>query len=322
MRRILIPVFSDVQALDVVGPAEVFSIATRLGVGDYEIELAGDGGQPIRTSSMLELVPHRSLSAVRVEIDTLLVPGGKGTRQAVEQPKLVRFIARTAGRARRVASVCTGAFLLAEAGLLHGRRATTHWSACAALSRRYPEVRVEEDPIFIREDNVWTSAGVTAGIDLALALVEDDAGNDAALAVARQLVVFVRRPGGQAQFSAQLLARAADRDPLRDVQAWIAEHLDASLSVEELAQRAHMSPRNFARAFKCEVGITPAAYVERARVERAQQLLQAEAATLQQVALECGFGGEDRMRRAFQRRLGIGPAAYRDRFRPALLEAA
>ncbi len=322
MRRIVIPVFSDLQALDVTGPAEVFSIATRLGVGDYAIELAGDGRKPIRTSSLLELVPHRSLAAVQADLDTLLVPGGRGTRQAVKQPQLIRFVARAAGRARRVASVCTGAFLLAEAGLLDGRRATTHWSACAALRRRYPEVRVEEDPIFIRQGNVWTSAGVTAGIDLALALVEDDAGNDAALAVARQLVVFVRRPGGQAQFSVQLSGRTADRDHLRDVQSWIAEHLEASLTVEELANRAHMSPRNFARAFRSEVGITPAAYVERARVEHAQQLLQSEAITLQRAALDCGFGSEDRMRRAFQRRLGIGPAAYRDRFRPALREAA
>jgi transcriptional regulator GlxA family with amidase domain len=218
--------------------------------------------------------------------------------------------------------VCTGAFLLAEAGLLDGRRATTHWSACAALARRYPTITVEEDPIFIRDGRAWTSAGVTAGIDLALALLEQDAGNDAALAVARQLVMFVRRPGGQAQFSTQLSARIADRDSLRELQAWIAEHLHANLAVEALAERAHMSPRNFARAFKREVGMTPAVYVERTRVERAQQELQASAATLKEVALRCGFGGEDRMRRAFQRRLGIGPAGYRDRFRPALLRAA
>jgi transcriptional regulator GlxA family with amidase domain len=255
-------------------------------------------------------------------VDTLIVPGGQGTRRAVEQPELIRFIAHAARRARRVASVCTGAFLLAEAGLLDGRRATTHWSACAALKRRYPKVTVEEDPIFLRQGNVWTSAGVTAGIDLALALLEDDAGNDAALAVARQLVVFVRRPGGQAQFSTQLSSRLADLDPLRELQTWITNNLDAPLTVEDLADRAHMSPRNFARVFRGQIGITPAAYVERARVERAQQLLQSQTVTLQQVARECGFGSEDRMRRAFQRRLGIGPAAYRDRFRPALLRAA
>lgn len=322
MRRILIPVFPGLQALDATGPAEVFSIATRLGVGEYEIELAAADRAPVRTSSGIEIQPQRSLTPIRGALDTLIVPGGQGTRRAVEALELIRFIAHSARRARRVASVCTGAFLLAEAGLLDGRRATTHWSACGALRRRYPQVRVEEDPIFIREDEVWTSAGVTAGMDLALAMLEDDAGNDAALAVARQLVVFVRRPGGQSQFSNQLSARTADRDPLREVQSLIAENLDADLGVEHLAEHAHMSPRNFARAFKREIGITPAAYVERARVERAQQLLQSPGATLQRVALECGFGSEDRMRRAFQRRVGVGPAAYRDRFRPALLSAA
>jgi transcriptional regulator GlxA family with amidase domain len=320
VKRILIPVFSGVQLLDVAGPTEVFSIATRLGVGDYRIELAAAGRSPVRTSSGLELVPHRSLGSSIGGVDTLIVPGGEGTRHALGDAGLVRWIARGARVARRVASVCTGAFLLAEAGLLDGRRATTHWSACGALRRRYPAVEVEDDPIFIRDGPVWTSAGVTAGLDLALALLEDDAGNEAALAVARQLVIFVRRPGGQAQFSAQLSARLADRDPLREVQAWIAEHLDADLGVE--AERAHMSARNFARAFKREVGITPAAYVERARVERAQQLLQGSGGTLQEVALSCGFGSEDRMRRAFQRRLGVGPAGYRDRFRPAPGRAA
>lgn len=322
MKRIVIPVFAGVQALDVTGPVEVFSIATRLGSHEYEIEIAADGGSAIRTSSGLELRPHRALSPIRGSIDTLIVPGGEGTRRALEDTRSIRWIARAARRARRVASVCTGAFLLAEAGLLDGHRATTHWSACAALRRRYPAITVEENPIFIRQGNLWTSAGVTAGMDLALALLEEDAGNDAALAVARQLVMFVRRPGGQAQFSAQLSARVADRAPLRELQAWIAENLQADLSVERLAQHAHMSPRNFARAFKREIGITPAAYVQRARVERAQQLLQDPAARLQHVAMCSGFGSEDRMRRAFQGRLGVGPAGYRERFRPALLRAA
>jgi transcriptional regulator GlxA family with amidase domain len=322
LSRVLIAAFPGVQALDVTGPAEVFSIATRLGGYEYEIEIAAADGSPIRTSSGLELMPHRALDPLRRPVDTLIVPGGEGTRLALEDGGLVRWIARTAQRARRVASVCTGAFLLAEAGLLDGRRATTHWSACAPLKRRYPAVKVEEDPIFIRDGDVWTSAGVTAGMDLALALLEEDAGDDIALAVARQLVMFVRRPGGQAQFSAQLAARIATRDPLRDVQAWISEHLDADLSVEALAARAHMSPRNFARTFKREIDITPAAYVERARVERAQQELQRSQTELPEVALRCGFASEDRMRRAFHRRVGVGPADYRDRFRPALVKAA
>lgn len=322
MTRVVLPIFPGVQALDVTGPVEVFSIATRLGICSYEIELAAANPSAIPTSSGLELVPHRQLTPIRGMIDTLIVPGGVGTRQALEDAKLIRWIARTAQRARRVASVCTGAFLLAEAGLLDGLRATTHWSACATLRRRYPDIRVDADPIFIRDGNTWTSAGVTAGMDLAIALLEEDAGNDSALAVARQLVMFVRRPGGQSQFSAQLSARLADRDPLREVQAWITGNLDADLSVDALAHRAHMSPRNFARAFKREIGITPAAYVARARVERAQQLLQSSGASLRNVALLCGFGSEDRMRRAFQRTLGVGPAAYRDRFQPALLRAA
>ena len=322
MRRIVIALFPGVQALDVTGPTEVFSIAARLGLAPYRIELAAVSRAPVATSSELLLVPHRTLSSIRGPVDTLIVPGGEGTGEAVSDERLVRFVARVAGRARRVASVCTGAFLLAEAGLLNGRRATTHWSACGALGRRYPKVLVEEDPIFLRDGDVWTSAGVTAGMDLALALLEEDAGNEAALAVARQLVMFVRRPGGQAQFSAQLSARTPDREPLRAVQDWIVQNLAANLGVEALASRAHMSPRNFARAFKREVGLTPAAYVERVRVERAQQSLQRDGAVLSEVAQECGFGSEDRMRRAFQRRLGVGPAAYRNRFRPALSRVA
>jgi transcriptional regulator GlxA family with amidase domain len=318
MKRVVIPVFPGVQALDVAGPAEVFSIATRFGLHDYEIQLAAADGSAIRTSSGLELTPHRLLTPMPGTIDTLIVPGGEGTRAALGDERLIRWIALAARRARRVASVCTGAFLLAEAGLLEGLRATTHWDSCAALAHRYPNVTVENEPIFIREGNVWTSAGVTAGMDLALALLEEDAGNDAALHVARQLVMFVRRPGGQAQFSTQLSARTADRDPLRAVQAWITQNLNLHLGVEALAEHAHMSPRNFARAFKQEIGITPAAYVERARVEHAQQLLQDGGFSLQQVAVRCGFGSEDRLRRAFQRRLGVGPAGYRDRFRPAL----
>jgi transcriptional regulator GlxA family with amidase domain len=322
MTGILIPVFEGVQALDVTGPAEVFSLATRLGFGEYEVRLVAHGGSAIRTSSGIELTPHLPLAAPGAAGDTMIVPGGHGTRGALADPVLIGWIGRTARRARRVASVCTGAFLLAEAGLLDGRRATTHWQACAALRRRYPAVAVEDDPIFVRDGDVWTSAGVTAGMDLALALLEADAGGEAALAVARQLVIFVRRPGGQSQFSAQLTAGTPAQEPLRGVVAWISDHPETELSVEALAERAHMSPRNFARTFAREIGITPAAYVERVRVERAQQLLQEPGARIQPVALLCGFSSEDRMRRAFRRRLGVGPAAYRDRFQTALPGAA
>ena len=308
--------------LDVTGPAEVFSIAARLGHADYAIEIAAGGGEPLRASSGIEVTPHRSLQTARGPIDTLIVPGGEGTRAAWRDEALIRWIARAAGRSRRVASVCTGAFLLAKAGLLDGRRATTHWDSIGALRRRYPAITVEEDPIFVRDGNVWTSAGVTAGMDLALALVEEDVGREAALEVARQMVIFVRRPGGQAQFSAQLSSDMAEREPLRELQGWIADNLANDLTVEAPAERAHMSPRNFARAFKREIGVTPAAYVERARVERAQQSLQTSGASVDVVARRCGFGTPGTMRRAFQRRLGISPAEYRNRFRPVLKEVA
>jgi transcriptional regulator GlxA family with amidase domain len=228
---------------------------------------------------------------------------------------IVPWLRETAPRARRVTSVCSGAFLLAEAGLLDGRHATTHWASCARLQEDYPAVTVEPDPIFVRDGNVTTSAGVTAGMDLALALVEEDLGRRVALEVARWLVLFVKRPGGQAQFSAGLAAQAADREPLRELQDWIADHLREDLTVRALAERSHMSERNFARAFRREIGMTPATYVEALRVERARAALQDSGAPMAGVAYDAGFGTVETMRRAFHRRLGVGPAAYRGRFR-------
>jgi transcriptional regulator GlxA family with amidase domain len=313
--RIVAVVFPDVQSLDVTGPTEVFSIAQRLGHAPYEIELVASSAAPVRASSGLRLVPDRAVSACRGPIDTLVVAGGLGTAAARRDERLVAWLRDAAGRSRRVASVCTGAFLLAKAGLLDGRRATTHWDSCAALRRNHPEVTVEPDPIFVRDHGIYTSAGVTAGIDLALALVEEDAGRDAALEVARQLVVFVQRPGGQAQFSAQLAHPPARRPALRELQAWLPEHLEEDLSVETLAERAFMSPRNFARAFRREVGVTPAAYVASLRVERARLELEAGDAAVEVVARRCGFGTVETMRRSFRRRLHTSPAEYRDRFR-------
>jgi transcriptional regulator GlxA family with amidase domain len=214
-----------------------------------------------------------------------------------------------------VASVCSGSFLLAEAGLLDGRRATTHWVACATLAERYPEVEVDPLPIFVRDGNVTTSAGVTAGMDLALAFVEEDLGRELALQVARQLVLFLKRPGGQAQFSSQLAAQLAERAPLRELQVWIADHLDEDLSVPALAARAHMSERHFARAFRAGTGMTPAAFVEAARVERARIALESGDTPVEVVARTAGFGTVETMRRAFRRRLGVAPADYRSRFR-------
>jgi transcriptional regulator GlxA family with amidase domain len=292
----------------------VFSIAQRLGHAPYEIELVASSAAPVRASSGLRLVPDRAVSACRGPIDTLVVTGGLGTAAARGDERLVAWLRDAAGRSRRVASVCTGAFLLAKAGLLDDRRATTHWESCAALRRNHPEVTVEPDPIFVRDGHVYTSAGVTAGIDLALALVEEDAGRDAALEVARQLVVFVQRPGGQTQFSAQLAHPAASRPTLRELQAWLPDHLDEDLTVETLAERAFMSPRNFARAFRREVGVTPAAYVASLRVERARLEFEAGDAPVEVVARRCGFGTVETMRRSFRRRLHTSPAEYRDRF--------
>jgi transcriptional regulator GlxA family with amidase domain len=247
-------------------------------------------------------------------VDTLVVAGGEGTRAAVADEGLVAWLAAAAPRVRRVASVCTGAFLLARAGLLDGRRATTHWAWCDELSRRFPAIAVEPDPIFVADGPFRTSAGVTAGMDLALSLVEEDLGPRAALRVARELVLFVRRPGGQAQFSAGLAAQAVEHAPLRELQAWIADHLDEDLSVPALARRTHMTERSFARAYARETGRTPAVRVELLRVERARMLLETTPAGVEAVAARCGFGTVETMRRAFARRLGVAPAAYRSRF--------
>jgi transcriptional regulator GlxA family with amidase domain len=243
------------------------------------------------------------------------VAGGRGIREAAHDPDVVAWVRRASGRARRTTSVCTGAFALAAAGLLDGRRATTHWASCDALQREYPAVMVDPEPIYVRDGDIATSAGVTAGMDLALALVDEDHGSAVALEVARWLVLFLRRPGGQAQFSAGLAAQVAVREPLRELQGWMADHLDADLSVGALAARAHMSPRTLARAFKREVGLTPASYVEALRVERARGALESTDLPVEAVARQCGFGTVETLRRAFGRRVGVAPAAYRDRFR-------
>lgn len=322
-RRIVILAFPDVQPLDVVGPAEVFSAADgvvadeRGGLGSaYEIEVVAQSPEPIMTrNGGYGIAPLRTTKQVRGPIDTLMVAGGFGVYGAVEDEGLVRWIRSAADRSRRVTSVCSGSFLLARAGLLEGKRATCHWSSCAELARRHPEIEVDPNPIFVHDGDVWTSAGVTSGMDLALALVEEDLGRDVALEVARWLVLYLQRPGGQAQFSSHLAAQLADRDPLRDLQGWIADNLDEDLRVEALAERASMSPRNFARSFRREVGLTPAAYVETLRVERARQCLEQDADSIDRVADRCGFGTPETMRRAFARRVGIAPADYRARFR-------
>ncbi|MFD9128479.1 GlxA family transcriptional regulator [Kitasatospora sp. NPDC059571] len=311
--RVLFVLFEGVQSLDVTGPLEVFAGACAARPGAYLIRTAAPGGRPVRTSGGLVLQPDEDLAAAG-PADTLVVPGGDGTR--VPDPAVVRRIGELAPGAARVVSVCTGAFLLAAAGLLAGRRATTHWAYGGALARQYPEVAVDPEPIFVRDGPVATSAGVTAGIDLALALVEEDLGRPVALAIARHLVVFLRRPGGQAQFSAPLAAQLAAREGLREVQRWIGEHPEADLSVPALAARAALSPRQFARAFTAEVGVPPGRYVDGVRLETARRLLEESPDGVEQVARAAGYGSPEAMRRAFLRTLGVPPTEYRRRFRP------
>lgn len=309
--------FDGVQALDVTGPWEVMHTAGLIAERPAELRLVSPDGEPVRSESGLRLGIDAAIDSIE-EIDTLIVAGGRGTKRAIEDRDLVDSIRRLSARARRTAGVCTGAFLLAEAGLLDGRRATTHWFRCEQLARRYPAVSVEPDPIFIRDGDVLTSAGVTAGMDLALALAEEDHGREVALQTARMLVVYARRPGGQSQFSVQLAHQATERELLRELQAWIAEHVDADLSVGALAARMHLSERQLSRVFGKEVGSTPADYVEQVRVERARSMLESGGDSLERVARNCGFASAEVMRRAFRRRLGTSPSEYRERFRSPL----
>ncbi|UQA91806.1 GlxA family transcriptional regulator [Streptomyces halobius] len=309
-RDVLVVLFDGLQSLDVTGPVEVFAGADNGLPRAYRIRTASLEGGPVRTSSGLTLAPDLALADAAPH--TLLVPGGNGTRDP--DPRLIDWLRTNAPSARRKVSVCSGALLLAEAGLLDGRRATTHWMLCDAFAERYPAVHVDPEPIYVRDGDLATSAGVTAGIDLALALVEEDLGRDLALSIARHLVVFLRRPGNQTQFSAQLAAQTAERRPLRDVQQSISENPAADLSVDALAVRAGLSPRHFARAFRDEVGMTPGRYVDRVRLEAARRRLEDTVDGIAQVARRCGT--PEAMRRAFVKALGAAPAEYRRRFQP------
>ena len=309
-RRVVFVVYPRITALDLVGPHEVLAAA-----GAYDLVVAAIEPGPVETTRGPDVYATRALSRVRGEIDTLIVVGGEGAFVAARNELLVGRVKRLAARSRRVASVCTGAFVLAAAGLLDGKRATTHWQACELLDEWYPHITVESEPIFVRDGDVWTSAGVTAGMDLALALVACDLGSAKALDVARQLVMYVQRPGGQAQFSVQLQAQAGGLDPLRELEAWITEHPAEDHSVERLAARVAMSPRHFARVFRTDTGRTPAVFVERARVEVARRLLETTNLSIEEIARASGFGTLETMRRSFARRVGASPRAYRDRFR-------
>jgi transcriptional regulator GlxA family with amidase domain len=320
-RQVAILVYPGVQSLDFAGPLEVFAGAQRLIEESgrcergYEVKLLSVDGRPFETSSGLTVTPHASLASAPSKIDTLIVAGGHGSRQAAADPRLLDWIRQVSATARRTTSVCTGAFLLAAAGLLDGRRATTHWASAAELAARYPAVDVDPEPIFLRDGPIWTSAGVTAGMDLALALVEEDLDRDTALQIARHLVLFLRRPGNQSQFSVTLSAQEPEREPLREVQRHVVENPAGDLSVQSLAVRAHMSERHFARAFAAETGVTPARYVERVRIETARRCLEDTPEPIAAVAEACGFGTAETMRRTFLRTLEVGPAEYRRRFR-------
>jgi len=323
MRRIVFVASPGTEILDLVGPLQVFVRASamycRENPGErpiYSVEVVSIGsGRSLIANCGLHFSAHRTFREVRGKIDTLLVAGGNAIEQDEINPEVVRWLRNVAGRIRRVGSVCTGALLLARAGLLNGRRATTHWDWCETLIRRAPRTDVDPHPIFVRDENVYTSAGVTAGMDLALALVEEDHGSKLALQVARNLVLYLRRPGGQSQFSAALSLQLTDRKPLRELESWVLDNLNKALTVPVLAQRVAMSPRNFARVFTNEMKITPAKFVERLRVEAARRRLEESQNSMETIAAECGFGNINSMRNVFQRALKIPPGQYRRHFR-------
>lgn len=314
-RVVVIVTFDGAQILDVTGPLEVFSTASRfLPAARYGTQVVTTSGGPVRPSCGLEFASTPA-GDVTGPIDTLVVAGGADMGTVVTDVELLGEVRRLAADARRVTSVCSGAFVLAAAGLLAGRRATTHWTECGLLGDTYVDVTVDRDAIYVRDGNVWTSAGVTAGIDLALALVADDHGHQAAATVARQLVVYLQRSGGQAQFSALLAGQTADTEPVRDLLAWIRDHLTDDLSVPALARQVNLSERQFTRVFKSEVGETAASHVEAVRLESACRLLETTNRTIEQIAKACGFGTPESMNRSFQRRLSTTPGAHRHHFR-------
>lgn len=321
VRVIEVLAYPSVQLLDVTGPLQVFASANDLAIGagrppPYVLRVVAKGDpasrQGVTTSAGLGLATA-PLPRQGEPVHTLVVAGGPGVEAAAADPVTVEWVRQRTKQAGRVASVCTGAFLLAASGALDGRRAATHWSFCAELARRFPAVRVESDPIFVRDGSVWTSAGVTAGIDLALALVEQDLGPSAALAVARYLVVFLKRPGGQAQFSAALSLQTAD-DKFGALHDWMARHLGDELSLPVLAGKAAMSERSFSRHYAEATGLTPGRAVERLRVEAARQLLSESRLPVKRISQRCGFGSEETMRRSFLRLLAATPQDYRARF--------
>jgi transcriptional regulator GlxA family with amidase domain len=324
-RRIGVLVYPGIELLDAIGPLEVFAATNRVvqerdagAAAPYAVEIWAAEAGLVSASSGVGLFATHSFTQ-RPDpggLDTLFV-GGSSPPLSLDVQPCVDWIAAISCKTRRVGGICTGVFLLAEAGLLDGRRAVTHWACCAALADRYPAIQVDADPIFVRDGPFFTSAGVTAGMDLALAMVQDDLGRDVALAVARVLVMFLKRPGGQSQFSAHLAAQLDGDGPIARIQAWILDNLGEDLTINTLARRAAMSPRSFLRSFTRETRMPPAAFVERARLDAARRQLEDSDDRLEAIAARCGFQSSEILRRLFQRHLGVNPTAYRARFRSA-----
>jgi len=319
-RTVLFVGYDGVGLLDLTGPFTVFWSASwflaQRGEPVYERRVATVSGGPVNTADGITLVAEPLSNFDDAQIDTLVVPGALDLSGAMKDRALVEWLATNAPRARRICSVCTGTFVLAEAGLLDGKRVVTHWQVAESLASQYPSLKVEPDAFFVRDDPVWSSAGVSAGIDLALALVQDDCGRDVAMSVARQLVVYMKRPGGQTQFSELLVHSSGNgSEPFAELHDWLTHHLhDETLSVETLARRACMSARNFARVYKTKTGRTPAKAIELFRLQTARRLLEDTDERIEAIARRTGFGDEDRMRNTFQRHLNVSPRDYRERF--------
>ncbi|WP_413804149.1 GlxA family transcriptional regulator [Streptomyces iranensis] len=316
-RTVAIVAFDGVQLLDVTGPVEVFTTANRYGA-DYDVRVVSLTGDTVTTSSGLVISADGAPGTLPQHLGTLLVPGRRDWRSAVADTDLIGLVTDLSTRAGRVASVCAGAFVLAEAGILDGRRAATHWELASQLAAAYPQVRVDGHPVFVRDGHVATSAGITAGIDLSLSLVEEDWGSDVARDVARQLVVFMARPGGQAQFSARLAPREPRHPAVRRVMDRVTADPAGSHTLATLAGSGGVSVRHLERLFRTEVGMTPGRYVESVRVEAAQTLLADDTGTVEEVARQAGFGSSESLRRVFQHTLGVSPTVYRARFRSTL----
>ncbi|WP_051911376.1 GlxA family transcriptional regulator [Methylomicrobium agile] len=323
-RRVAMVVYPNCEIVDVTGPMDVFcyaNYALRLAgqIAEdepvYSLSLIAERAGPVKTASGMKIFADFSYDEVPGDIDTLMVTGAPFTVDAWTDQKLTRWLPAMLPKVRRMVSICTGAFLLAESGLLNNRKATTHWLFCEELANRYRNVQILPDKIFVRDGSIYTSGGVTAGIDLALSLVEDDWGWEVAADVARAMLIFMRRPGGQSQFSSYVFNEAKTRKDFRELQAWIVSHPDADLSVEALADRMAMSPRNFSRVFCQEIGVTPAKFVERTRLEAARNLILRSDLPMESIAGKCGFNNAEQMRRTFQRFLNISPQEYRANFK-------